>query len=338
MSDTPVEVQFTSAGCLNYPCRTPRDGFVLVADQEGIWRVPHVSGALRAGRADQPKITDVPPEERKPVLAAYGQELITQKGVFGVIAGHQNRHLAIDPKTGAMFVGVGSAGNIGVEPEVKASIQRFEADGSGQTTFASGMRNPTTLAFHPTTGELYAGVQERDGLGDNLPPDYVTRVEKAGFYGWPYAYTGPNPQPGFAQLAPEKVKATVVPDVLFQPHSSVLDLVFYDSEQFPADYRGDAFVALKGSWNRSEPTGYKIVRVRFKDGRPEGSYENFVTGFWVSGQHRAEVWGRPAALAVTKDGSLLIADDTGGTIWRVAYTGATDRASDRQPPTGAMPR
>jgi glucose/arabinose dehydrogenase len=315
-----------------------RDGFVLVADQEGIWRVPHVSGALRAGRADQPKITDVPPEERKPVLAAYGQEMITQKGVFGVIAGHQNRHLAIDPKTGAMFVGVGSAGNIGVEPEVKASIQRFEADGSGQTTFSSGMRNPTTLAFHPTTGELYAGVQERDGLGDNLPPDYLTRVEKGAFYGWPFAYTGPHPQPGFAQLAPEKVKATLVPDVLFQPHSSVLDLVFYDGAQFPAEYRGDAFVALKGSWNRSEPTGYKIVRVRFKDGRPEGSYENFVTGFWVSGQHRAEVWGRPAALAVMKDGSLLIADDTGGTIWRVSYTGPEDRASDREPTPGATQR
>src|SRR6516225_313510 len=155
-----------------------RDGFVLVADQVGIWRVPHMTGAVRAGRPDQPKITDVPQEERKPVPAAYGQELITQKGVFGVIAGHQNRHLALDPTSGAMFVGVGSAGNIGVEPEVKASIQRFEADGSGQTTFASGMRNPTTLAFHPTTGELYAGVQERDGLGDNLPPDYLTRVEK----------------------------------------------------------------------------------------------------------------------------------------------------------------
>ncbi len=294
-----------------------RDGFVLVADQEGIWRVPHVSGAVRAGRPDQPKITDVPPEQRKPVPAAYGQELITQRGVFGVIAGHQNRHLAIDPKTGALFVGVGSAGNIGVEPEVKASIQRFEPDGSSQTTFASGMRNPTTLAFHPTTGELYAGVQERDGLGDNLPPDYFTRVEKG---------------------ASEKVKATVVPDVLFQPHSSVLDMVFYDGGQFPAEYRGDAFVALKGSWNRSEPTGYKVVRVRFKDGRPEGSYENFVTGFWVSGQHRAEVWGRPAALAVMKDGSLLIADDTGGTIWRVSSTGPKERASDQETTTGAPQR
>jgi len=315
-----------------------RDGFVLVADQEGIWRVPHVSGAVRGGRPDQPKISEVPPDQRKPVPAAYGQELITQKGVFGVVAGHQNRHLALDPRTGAMFVGVGSAGNIGVEPEVKASIQRFEPDGSGQTTFASGMRNPTTLAFHPTTGELYAGVQERDGLGDNLPPDYLTRVEKGAFYGWPYAYIGPNPQPGFAQRAPDKVKASVVPDVLFQPHSSVLDIAFYDGEQFPAEYRGDAFVALKGSWNRSQPTGYKVVRVRFKDGKPDGSYENFVTGFWVSGQHRAEVWGRPAALAVMKDGSLLIADDTGGTIWRVAYTGAKERASNPEATTGTPQR
>ena len=315
-----------------------RDGFVLVADQEGIWRVPHVSGAVRAGRPDNPKISEVPPDQRKPVPAAYGQELITQRGVFGVIAGHQNRHLALDPRTGAMFVGVGSAGNIGVEPEVKASVQRFEPDGSGQTTFASGMRNPTTLAFHPTTGELYAGVQERDGLGDNLPPDYLTRVEKGAFFGWPYAYIGTNPQPGFAQRAPDKVKATVVPDVLFQPHSSVLDIAFYDGEQFPAEYRGDAFVALKGSWNRSEPTGYKVVRVRFKDGKPDGSYENFVTGFWVSGQHRAEVWGRPTALAVMKDGSLLIADDTGGTIWRVAYAGAKDRASNREGTTGTPKR
>jgi len=315
-----------------------KNGFVLVADQDGIWRVPHVAGALRAGRPDQPKITDVPPEERKPVPAAYGQEMITAKSVFGVVAGHQNRHLALDPKTGAMFVGVGSSGNIGVEPEVKASIQRFEPDGSGQTTFASGMRNPTTLAFHPTTGELYAGVQERDGLGDNLPPDYFTRVQQGAFYGWPYAYIGPNPQPGFANRAPDKVKATIVPDVLFQPHSSVLDMVFYDGEQFPAEYRGDAFVALKGSWNRSEPTGYKIVRVRFKDGRPDGSYENFVTGFWVSGQHRAEVWGRPAALAVMKDGSLLIGDDTGGTIWRVSYTGAKQQTSDREAKPAAPQR
>jgi len=251
--------------------------------------------------------------------------------VFGIVQGHQNRHLAIDPKTGALFVGVGSSGNLGFEPK-KASIQRFDADGSNQTTFASGMRNPTALAFHPQTGELYAVVQERDGLGDRAPSEYLTRVQEGGFYGWPYAYNGPHPQPGFASLAPEKVNATITPDLLFEAHSSVLDLVFYDADQFPSEYKGQAFVALKGSWNRSEPTGYKVVRVPFRDGRPEGYYENFATGFWASGERRAEVWGRPAALAIAKDGSLLVADDTGGTIWRISYEGA-DRAGAPLAPT-----
>ncbi|PYM15770.1 MAG: sorbosone dehydrogenase [Candidatus Rokuibacteriota bacterium] len=298
-----------------------RDGWVLVADQDGIWRVPHVMGALRAGRPFQQKVTDVPPDQRKPTPNVYLQELITKKGVFGVVAGHQNRPLAIDPKSGALFVGVGSVGNIAVEPEVKASIQRFDADGSNQSTFASGMRNPTAIAFQPGTGDLYTVVQERDGLGDRVPPDFLTRVARGAFYGWPFSYTGQNPQGGFASLAPEKVKAAVKPDLLFEAHSSVLDILFYEGSQFPDEYRGDAFVALKGSWNRSEPTGYKVVRVRFKDGRPEGWYQNFLTGFWISGTDRAEVWGRPTALAVTRDGSLLVADDTGGTIWRVSSTG-----------------
>ena len=305
-----------------------RGNNVLVADQDGIWSVPHNLGALRAGRSEVLRVDQVPPEERKPVAGAYGARLITKKGVFGIIQGHQNRPLAIDPKTGALFVGVGSSGNLGVEPEPKATIQRFDANGSNQATFASGMRNPTALAFHPQTGELYALVQERDGLGDRLPSDYLTRVQEGGFYGWPYAYNGQHPQAGFASLAPEKVNATITPDLLFEAHSSALDLVFYEGEQFPPEYKGHAFVVLRGSWNRSEPTGYKVVRVPFKDGRPEGYYENFVTGFWVSGAQRAEVWGRPAALAVAKDGSLLVADDTAGTIWRIAYVSKSDRAPE----------
>ena len=299
-----------------------RDDHVLVADQDGIWQVPHQIGALRAGRSQQQRVDQVPPEERKPVLGAYGAQMITKKGVFGIVQGHQNRHLAVDPKTAALFVGVGSSGNLGVEPEPKATIQRFDADGSNQTTFASGTRNPTALAFHPETGELWALVQERDGLGDHLPSDYLIRVKEGGFYGWPYAYIGKHPQPGFANRAPDKVEATLTPDLLFEAHSSVLDLVFYAGDQFPAEFKGHAFVALKGSWNRSAPTGYKVVRVPFKNGKPEGHYLNFMTGFWASGERRAEVWGRPAALAVAKDGSLLVADDTGGTIWRVSYTGA----------------
>jgi glucose/arabinose dehydrogenase len=316
-----------------------KDGHVLVADQDGIWKVPHRLGALRPGLgAVQQKAAEVPPEERKPTTSVVGEQMVTKKGVFGIVQGHSNRPLAIDPKGGALFVGVGSSGNIGVEPEVKASIQRFEADGSGQTTFASGLRNTTGLAFHADTGELFAVVQERDGLGDKLVPDFLTHVQKGAFYGWPYAYVGQNPQPGFAQLKPDKVKASVVPDLLFESHSSAMDIVFYEGQQFPADYRGSAFVTLKGSWNRSEPTGYKIVRVPFKDGKPVGHYENFAVGFWTSGLQRAEVWGRPTALAVTKDGALLVADDTGGTIWRISYSAPARQTGTPGGTTGETPR
>jgi glucose/arabinose dehydrogenase len=308
-----------------------RDGEVLVADQDGIWRVPHQLDNLRPGRNVEQRVADVPADRRKGSPHIVGEELI-------IVKGHANRHLAIDPKTGALFVGVGSSGNIGVEPEVKATIQRFEPNGSGQTTYASGMRNATALAFHPDTGELYAVVQERDGLGDRLVPDYLTHVEKGAFYGWPYAYIGQNPQPGFAAMRPDKVQAAVKPDLLFEAHSSLLDIAFYTGDQFPAEYRGSMFVALKGSWNRSEPTGYKIVRVPFKDGRPEGWYENFAAGFWVSGTQRAEVWGRPTALAITKDGALLVADDTGGTIWRISYTGPKKQTGQPSETVGAAPK
>jgi len=312
-----------------------RDGEVLVADQNGIWRVPHVLGNLRPGRPSETRVADVPAEERKGTANIVGQDMLTAKGVFGIVRGHANRHLVIDPKDGALFVGVGSSGNIGVEPEVKATIQRFEPNGSGQATYASGMRNPTALAFNPETGELWATVQERDGLGDKLPPDFLTHVEKGAFYGWPYSYIGAHPQPGFAEMRPDKVKAAVAPDFLFEAHSSLLDIVFYTGNQFPAEYRGDAFVAVKGSWNRSEPIGYKVVRVPFRNGRPQGFYENFMVGFWASGLNRAEVWGRPAALAVAKDGSLLVADDTGGTIWRIAYTGPKKESREPATSTGS---
>ena len=312
-----------------------RDGYVLVADQDGIWRVPQILGNLRPGRPSEQRVADVPADQRNATPHIVGEEMLTAKGVFGIVRGHANRHIAIDPKTGALFVGVGSSGNIGVEPEVKATIQRFEPNGTGQTTFASGMRNPTALAFNPDTGELWATVQERDGLGDRLVPDYMTHVEKGAFYGWPYSYIGQNPMPGFASMRPDKVQSAVKPDFLFEAHSSLLDILFYTGDQFPAEYRGDAFVALKGSWNRSEPIGYKVVRVPFKNGRPQGYYENFATGFWVSGLHRAEVWGRPAALAVAKDGALLVADDTGGTIWRIAYTGPKKQSGVPAESTGA---
>ncbi|HEU0058424.1 MAG TPA: PQQ-dependent sugar dehydrogenase [Hyphomicrobiaceae bacterium] len=294
-----------------------RDGEILVADQDGIWKLPQPLDHARSGEGEQEGAAD----PRQGARHSKGQALLTSKGVFGAARGHANRPLAIEPGTGALFVGVGSVGNIGVEPPVKATIQRFAPDGSGQTTFASGLRNPCGLAINPSNGELWAVVQERDGLGDRLVPDYMVQPKAGAFYGWPYAYTGQHPQPGFASQAPEKVQASKLPDLLFEAHSAAMDLVFYNGAQFPADYRGSAFVVLKGSWNRSAPTGYKVVRVPFRDGRPVGSYENFMTGFWVAGRQRAEVWGRPAAIALAKDGALLVADDAAGTIWRVAYTG-----------------
>jgi len=301
-----------------------RDGEILVADQDGIWRVPHT---LSNGRNGQEATANaVSPDERKPSRAVNRQRLLTQKGVFGSARGHANRPLAIDPKTGALFVGVGSIGNLGIEPQVKATIQRFEPDGGGQTTYVAGVRNPSGLTINPQTGALWAVVQERDGMGDKLVPDFMIRAEAGAFYGWPYAYTGDHPQPGFASKAPEKVNSSRLPDLLFQSHSSAMDLVFYDGGLFPAADRGSAFVVLKGSWNRSDPTGYKVVRVPVKDGQLVGSYENFMTGFWVSGRTRAEVWGRPAAIAVGKDGALFVADDLAGTIWRVTYDGPQRRA------------
>ena len=250
--------------------------------------------------------------------------------------GHANRHLAIDPKTGGLFVGVGSSGNIGVEPEVKASIQRFDADGGNQTTFASGMRNATALAFHPDTGDLYTVVQERDGLGDNLRarllhPRAAGRRSTAG----PIPISASIRSRASRSCGPTRSRPPLRPTCCSRRIRPPWTSLFYTGSQFPAEYKGDAFVALKGSWNRSEPTGYKVVRVPFKDGKPQGSYQNFVTGFWVSGLHRAEVWGRPAALAVAKDGALLIADDTGGTIWRIAYTGAKPARRRAAADTGA---
>src|SRR3954470_11428850 len=226
-----------------------RDGKVLVADQDGIWEVPHRIGALRPGAgASDTKVADVPPEQRRPTSAIVGEKMLTQKGVFGIVMGHANRHLALDPKTGGLFVGVGSSGNIGVEPEVKASIQRFDAQGSNQTTFASGMRNPTAVAFNPDTGDLYAVVQERDGLGDDLVPDYFTHIQQGGFYGWPYAYFGPHEDPRNKGQKPDLVKKTLTPDVSLGPHTAVIDWKFYTVKQFPAKYQNGAFLALHGSW------------------------------------------------------------------------------------------
>jgi glucose/arabinose dehydrogenase len=292
-----------------------RPGELLVTDQDGIWRLRYTDGAVRTSGGPARTAAEVPPDQRRPE-PMDGQTLLSARGVFGPVQGHGNRDIEIGPD-GRLYVGVGSVGNIGVEPEPKATIQVFSPDGREQRTLASGLRNPVGLAFHPETGELWAAVQERDGVGDRLVPDFLVRVKEGGFYGYPYAYIGPNPQPEFAALAPEKVRSTLVPDLLFEPHSAAMDFVFWQGETVPPAYRGDAIVALKGSWNRTDPTGYKVVRVKFEGGRPVGWYDNFMTGFWVEGADKAVVWGRPAEITQAPDGTLYVIDDTGGTIWRV---------------------
>ncbi len=274
-------------------------GYLYVADLRYVWRYRYEPGQTRAAAQPEP---------------------VTPGGALGEgIGSHRTRNLAFSPDGGAFFVAIGSRRNISEELPPRATVQVFDADGSGQRTYASGLRNPVGIAFRPGTGELYVVVNERDGLGDELVPDYLTRIEDGDFFGWPYAYLGPNPQPGYADRRPDLVARAKRPDVLFRAHSAPIGLVFYDGRQFPPDYQGDAFVALRGSWNAARPRGYMVVRVPFRDGRPAGGYEVFATGFWARGHDRARVWGRPAGLAVAADGSLLVADDTGGAIWRISY-------------------
>lgn len=302
-----------------------RDGEILVTDQDGIWSIGYTEGSLRPPYPLTQPASEVPESERVPSPNMDAQKMISASGVFGLVAGHRNRDLEIGP-SGRLFVGVGSVGNLGIEPEPKATIQSFNASGADQQTVATGLRNATGFAFHPQTGALWSLVQERDGMGDRLVPDYLARIEEGAFYGWPYAYLGPNPQPDFADDAPDGlVEQTVTPALLFESHSAAMDLAFYDApasaaSRFPAEYRDGAFVALHGSWNRAVPTGYKVVFVPFEGGEPTGEYVNFATGFWTEGDEKALVWGRPVDVVIDNDGALLIADDAGGTVWRVTYT------------------
>ena len=222
------------------------------------------------------------------------------------------------------YIAIGSSGNIGEDPLPRATIQVFDLGPNGATnqrTFASGTRNPVGLAFYPGTSDLYTAVNERDTLGDELVPDYFTKVADGGFYGWPYSYIGQNPQPGFADKRPDLVAKAIVPDLLLRSHSAPLGIAFSTGTKFPAEYQGGVFIALHGSWNAAAPRGYLVAYAPFTNGKPAGDYQIFATGFWTMGADHAGVMGRPAAVAVAKDGSLLVADDVGNTIWRISYTG-----------------
>lgn len=275
------------------------DGALYVGDLHGIWRLPYRDGDTVAAGA-RTRVTAAPD--------------LRPDGL------HATRDIVFDSK-GKLYLAMGARDDLlEDDPPPDAAISEVAADGS-LSTFASGLRNAVGIAFYPGTDDLWVTVNERDFLGGGLPPDFMANVHKGDFFGWPYAYIGPHPDPTFGTKRPDLVAKTKLPEVLFEAHSAPLGLVFYDGAQFPAEYKGDAFVALHASGPYGNPDGYKVVRVRFANGKPVGGYDDFVTGFWVAGTKPPQFWGQPAGLAVARDGSLLIADDGSNTVWRVAYTG-----------------
>ncbi|HEV3192289.1 MAG TPA: sorbosone dehydrogenase family protein [Polyangiaceae bacterium] len=271
-------------------------GWLYVANTNSVIRYRYSPGQTKASG----------PAERIAVLPGRGYNQ------------HWTRNLVFSPDGAKLFVSVGSESNDDDDPEPRASIVVMNPDGSEPHLFARGLRNPVGMAFHPATHKLWVAVEERDHMGDDLVPDYVAEIIPGGFYGWPFAYLGPHEDPSHKGQRPDLVARTIAPDVLIQAHSAVLGLAFYDGTMFPPGYQGDAFVALHGSWNRSKRTGYKIIRIRFKNGRPLGGYDDFVTG-WMLDERSRNVWGRPVGVVVAKDGALLIADDAAKVVWRVSY-------------------
>jgi glucose/arabinose dehydrogenase len=298
--DGVAEERFTFSDKLSQPFGMAfhKDWF-YVANTDSIVRFKYKSGQT-AAEGDPEKLVELTP-------GGYNQ--------------HWTRNLLFSPDGTKLFVSIGSATNVSVEPDPKrAAISVYDPDGKNHRIYASGLRNPIGLAWNPKTGELWTAVNERDGLGDDLVPDYATSVKEGGFYGWPYFYLGQNEDPRRKNDIPELVKKPIVPDVLFTSHVAALGIQFYTGKMFPKEYQGDAFVAFHGSWNRHKLSGYKVVRIKFNNGKLAGnSYEDFVSG-WLPDENSNEVWGRPVGLLIAPDGSLLITDDGGDKIWRVSYS------------------
>jgi len=234
---------------------------------------------------------------------------------------HRSRDVAFSPDGKRMFVSVGSEQNADDAPTEKdrADILEYSPDGSGMRIYASGIRNAVGIAINPATGELWCSVNERDGLGNDLVPDYITHVQDGGFYGWPWWYMGGHQDPRLPGTHPELKDKVITPDVILQPHNASLEMTFYEGKQFPAQYRGDIFASEHGSWNRYPRAGYELIRVPLhQTGHASGEYQDFLTGFVVDDE---SVWGRPVGVTAELDGSLLVSDDGSGSIWRVTYGG-----------------
>jgi len=303
----PVQVEIFAAGLTRPygitfypPGHNPQ--WVYIGNTNSVVRIPYQNGDLKA-RGPAEHIADLP----------------------SAAAGHWTRSIEFTPDGKKMFVAVGSLSNVNdsdTSPEEKnrANILEFNPDGTGMRVYASGIRNPGAgLAINPKTGELWCSVNERDGLGDNLVPDYITHVQEGGFYGWPWWYMGEHQDPRHEGKHPELGSKVITPDVILQPHNASLQLTFYTGHQFPAEYSGDIFASEHGSWNKSVRAGYELIRVPLhQSARASGEYEDFLTGFVLD---NGNVWGRPVGVAVAQDGSLLVTDDGSNSIWRISYTG-----------------
>lgn len=280
----------------------PDPQYVYVANTGSVVRFPYRNGDLRARGAGEVVV---------PSLAGGGK-------LTG--GGHWTRDVVFSNDGATMFVSVGSRSNVSDDKSEarRARIFEYTPDGKNERVYAYGIRNPVGLAVHPTTGELWASVNERDELGDHLVPDYITHVQRGGFYGWPWYYIGPNQDPRHAGARPDLKDKVIVPDVLVQSHSASLGMTFYTGSQFPDLYRNVAFAAQHGSWNRSQRTGYKVIYLPIHGGKATGEYVDFMTGFVTS---EGDVWGRPVGVAVGADGALFVSDDAGNTIWRIIHQG-----------------
>lgn len=296
----------------------PDPRYVYVGTVSKVLRFPYRKGELKAAGPAEIVVESLPTSEtghwtRDLVFSRDGKTLYVAVGSKSNVADGHTRPSAAETASLEAKNGVGASS--GPEFE-RAVVLAFDPDGSNRRVYANGLRNCSGLALHPNTDELWCVVNERDMLGDDLPPDYATRVKPGAFYGWPWYYIGRNEDPRHAGARPDLADKITIPDVLLQPHSAPLGIAFYEGGQFPAEFKGDAFVALHGSWNRAKRTGYKVVRLKFKDGRPTGEYQDFLTGLVVDDAH---VWGRPVDVAVAPDGSLLVSEDANGTIYRISH-------------------
>jgi len=295
----------------------PEPQWLYVATTSKVLRYPYRAGDIEARGAPETVVSDLPQDgghwTRDIVFSPGGETLYVAVGSKTNVA---EGHARLSTEETAALEKANGLGASGGPELLRADVLAFDPDGAHRRVYAAGLRNCSGMTLRPHTDELWCVVNERDLLGDDLPPDYATHVRAGAFYGWPWFYIGDHVDPRHAGERPDLASHVAVPDVLLQPHSAPLGVAFYEGAQFPPEYEGDAFVALHGSWNRAKRTGYKVVRLKFENGKPTGDYEDFLTGFVVDD---ARVWARPVDVAVAPDGALLVSEDGNGTIWRISH-------------------